>query len=110
MNNNAVRQTGVLLPEGQTSNRSDLPELTVTGFLPAQFAFVKYIQNGRERQALLIKAGDGIYMDPDGESFASKLKTCSDKFAERVAPLFGNVVKPAADPSEPIPNDQVDVL
>lgn len=102
------RVVGVTIPEGQNTERSNLPDLTIVNLAPLEFFAAQYVENGKLRMGMYIKAGNVTYLDPDGERWVNRLRQLSDKLAKNFGVKYAQMhgVQPGDVPLE----DSVDVV
>jgi len=89
---NGGRSQGVLIPEGQNSERTDAPESSVLSVLPCEFMFVEYVEKGRKVQGVVVRTADGsLYIDPNGSTYTQNLRSVNEKFKRNLEKLLARV-------------------
>lgn len=102
------RPTGVLIPQDQQSERTDLPELTITEFGEIKLYGGTYVENGRKQSGFFIQVGGVFYLDPDGPAWIRRLKPLSAKMQKNVDNVMATIER-ASNEDVPV-EDKVDVL
>lgn len=109
MLNSSLRVQGVLTPEGQQTDRTDVPDGTVLSVMPCNLVFVQYVENGREVAGLALMGMDGtVYLDPDGSIYAQKLRRVTDRFKKSFDSVLQRVESKLM-PTEPSPSIEGDI-
>ena len=106
--NQQRRPTGVLIPEDQQSERTDLPELTITEFGELRLFGGTYVENGRKKKGFFIQVGGVFYLDPDGPAWIGRLKPLSAQMQKNMANVMDRLER-ASNEDVPV-EDKVDVL
>lgn len=102
---------GVKLPDGQVSERSDAPPLTITTFSEIRMFGLTYVDSGgRERPLLVVLNVDGsLYSAPEGDQWITRLKPLSTKLAENFREVYQKSL-PSTEPVKVPGMDNVDVI
>lgn len=102
------RHVGVMIPEGQLTEPSNLPDLTVTGFTSLNFFAVEYVERGKKQQGLVVDANGTLYLAPNGMQWLTGMRELSEKLGRNVKDGIARTqgVAPEDVPTE----DNVDVI
>ncbi len=104
----------VTIPEGQISERSDLPPLTITSFAELKMFGLTFVDaNGRERPMLVVLCSDGsLHSAPDGEQWIGRLRPLSTKMAESFNKVYRDLTNTSGinGPTNVPDKDNVDII
>ena len=105
----AHRPVGVMIPEGQNKQPSNLAELTVTSVNKLEFFGVTYVEKSKLTPGLVVRDMEGnLYLAPGGLQWVQGLRPLSDKLTNNVKELLLHL---EGTPPEDVPiEDNVDVI
>jgi hypothetical protein len=98
----------VKIPEGQLTEPSNLPDLTITGLTGLEFFAIEYVERGKKQSGLVVNANGILYLAPNGMQWLTGMRPLSDKLTKNVNDALDRVrgVAPEDVPVE----DNVDVI
>lgn len=102
----SIRSQGVV---GSNTNPNSAPANTLLHCAPVQmFAIQMGDEQGRNVQTIVFKIGNAIYVDPNGEEWAKKIRPVGEKtwLAKQLREFFATLDKSISIPKE----DKVDII
>ena len=110
MFNTQTRPVGVKIPEGQLSERSDLPSLTLVHLMPLEFMAAQYVDKaGKKVTGLFVKNGEDWYQAPNGDQWLAQFRTLSPKMDENAKAMYAKITGVPDNADVPL-EDNVDVI
>jgi hypothetical protein len=110
MFNTQQRPVGVKIPEGQLSERSDLPSLTLVHLMPLEFMAAQYVdKSGKKVVGLFVKNGKDWYQAPNGDQWLSQFRALSPKMEENAKAMYAKNTGITDTTDVPL-EDNVDVI
>lgn len=110
MFNTATRPVGVKIPEGQLSERTDLPSLTLVHLVPMEFLAAQYVdKSGKMVTGLFVKSGSDWYQAPNGEQWLAQFRPLSPKMEANAKEKYSKLTGKSDITDVPL-TDNVDVI
>jgi hypothetical protein len=105
------RPVGVKIPEDQTTDRTNKPDLHVENLLPMEFFAMQYVEKGKMKMGLVAHSGGQFYLAPSGSEWLAGMRPLSDKLVKNLKPHFERLRGPEPiDPTGVPTSDDVDIV
>jgi hypothetical protein len=102
------RHVGVMISQGQLTEPSNLPDLTLTGFTSLKFYAIEYVERGRKQQGLVVDANGTLYLAPNGMQWLTGMRELSERLGKNVK---DGIARSQGVAPEDVPvEDNVDVI